>query len=78
MRMVTRAANGDGVLSDGISNAQSARHLASDVRGDMLIAEAQEYGIVDDDATEASTIPNDVLIELGLTPGEVEARVNPH
>ena len=42
-----------------------------DVRRDMLLAEAQEYGLVADDATDARTIPDDVLGELGLTAQEV-------
>ena len=42
-----------------------------DVRRDMLLAEAQEYGLIADDATDARTIPDDVLGELGLTAQEV-------
>ena len=38
---------------------------------DMLLAEAQEYGLIADDATDARTIPDDVLGELGLTAQEV-------
>lgn len=56
---------------DGVFSSPSARELGEDVRRDMLLAEAQEYGLVADDATDARTIPDDVLGELGLTAQEV-------
>ena len=37
----------------------------------LLRAEAQEYGLLPDDAVDARTIPDDVLGELGLTAEEV-------
>ena len=56
---------------DGVFSSPSARELGEDVRRDMLLAEAQEYGLIADDATDARTIPDDVLGELGLTAQEV-------
>ncbi|MDH7881183.1 hypothetical protein OB941_07625 [Bifidobacterium catenulatum subsp. kashiwanohense] len=41
------------------------------VRSDLLRAEAQEYGLLPDDAVDASIIPNDMLDELGLIAEEV-------
>ena len=38
---------------------------------DMLRVEAQECGLLADDAVDARTIPDDVLDELGLTAEEV-------
>ena len=37
----------------------------------MLRVEAQEYGLLPDDAVDAHTIPDDVLGELGLTTEEI-------
>ena len=69
--MVTQVANEGRTPFDGIFNAAPARHLTEDMRRDMLIAEAQEYGIIRDDAAEASIVPDDVLAEFGLTAEEV-------
>ena len=38
---------------------------------DMLRVEAQECGLLADDAVDARTIPDDVLDELGLTAEKV-------
>ena len=48
-----------------------SRELAEDIRRDMFRVEAQEYGLLPDDAVDAHTIPDDVLGELGLTVEEV-------
>lgn len=69
--MVTQVANENRTPFDGVFSSPSARELGEDVRRDMLLAEAQEYGLVVDDATDARTIPDDVLGELGLTAQEV-------
>lgn len=50
---------------------EPALGLAEDVRGDMVYAEAQEYGIVPDDSTTSPDVPADVLAELGISPSEV-------
>ena len=60
--MVTQVANENRTPFDGVFSSPSAR---------MLLAEAQEYGLIADDATDARTIPDDVLGELGLTAQEV-------
>ena len=59
--MVTQVANENRTPFDGVFSSPSARELA----------EAQEYGLIADDATDARTIPDDVLGELGLTAQEV-------
>lgn len=69
--MVTQVANENRTPFDGVFSSPSARELSEDVRRDMLLAEAQEYGLIADDATDARTIPDDVLGELGLTAQEV-------
>lgn len=69
--MVTQVANEDRTPFDGIFNAPPTQRLTENMRRDMLIAEAQEYGIIHDDAAEASIIPDDVLAEFGLTAEEV-------
>ena len=72
--MVTQVANENRTPFDGVFSSPSARELGEDVRRDMLLAEAQEYGLIADDATDARTIPDDVLGELGLTAQEVGQR----
>lgn len=69
--MVTQVAREDRTPFDGLFNGAPGLRLTEDMRRDMLIAEAQEHGIIPDDATDAKTIPDDVLAELGLTAEEV-------
>ena len=69
--MVTQVAHENRTPFDGVFSSPAARELGEAVRRDMLLAEAQEYGLVADDATDALTIPDDVLGELGLTAQEV-------
>lgn len=69
--MVTQVANENRTPFDGVFSSLFARELGEDVRRDMLLAEAQECGLIADDATDARTIPDDVLGELGLTAQEV-------
>ena len=42
--MVTQVANENRTPFDGVFSSPSARELGEDVRRDMLLAEAQEYG----------------------------------
>lgn len=59
---------------NGASNENSAVTLAEDVRDDMMYAEAQEHGLIPDDAETADssyTIPDNILADLGLTPKEI-------
>ncbi|AIZ14760.1 type II toxin-antitoxin system RelB/DinJ family antitoxin [Bifidobacterium catenulatum] len=69
--MVTQVANESRTPFDGLFSSGVSRELAEDVRRDMLRVEAQEYGLLPDDAVDARTIPDDVLGELGLTAEEV-------
>ena len=81
--MVTQVAHENRTPFDGVFSSPAARELGEDIRRDMLLAEAQEYGLVADDATDARTIPDDVLGELGLTAQEVgqvnwSVKASPH
>ena len=73
--MVTQVAHENRTPFDGIFNASSAVALAEDVHRDMVYAEAQEYGLIPDDAAMADSsyvIPDDILADLGLTAAEVD------
>lgn len=52
---------------NGVSNENSAAALAEDACGDMIYAEAQEHGLLPDDAETADsscTIPDNILADL--------------
>ena len=71
--MVTQVAHENSTPFDGIFNANNTVALAGDVCRDMVYAEAQEYGLISDDAATADrsyAIPEDVLTDLGLTAAE--------
>ena len=70
--MVTQVANEGKTPFDGLFFADEARVLADDVRRDMVRAEAQEFGLLPDDATDATIIPEGILSELGLTAHDVD------
>ena len=70
--MVTKVANEDKTPFDGLFFADEARVLADDVRRDMVRTEAQEFGLLPDDATDATIIPEGILAELGLTAHDVD------
>ena len=55
----------------GLCSHESDYKLFQGVRRDLFRAEAQEYGLLPDDAVDASIIPNDMLGELGLIAEEV-------
>lgn len=69
--MVVQVANEGRTPFDGVFTGQIAAGLAENVRRDMIYAEAQEYGLIRDDATDASRISEDVLSALGVSPEEV-------
>lgn len=72
--MVTQVARENRTPFDGIFNTNNTVALAENVRRDMVYAEAQEYGLIPDDAATADSsyvIPEDVLTDLGLTAAEV-------
>ena len=75
MRMMdTQVANTGRTPFDGAFLSPAAADLADDVRRDMVYAEAQEYGLIPDDAAVVQApyaIPGDILTDLGLTPEEV-------
>ncbi|MBT1179266.1 type II toxin-antitoxin system RelB/DinJ family antitoxin [Bifidobacterium vespertilionis] len=56
--MVTQVANENRTPFDGIFSNGTSRELTEDMRRDMIFAEAQEYGLIPDDATDARVIPN--------------------
>lgn len=69
--MVTQVALEDRTPFDGLFTGTRGVELAEDVRRDMVYAEAQEFGIIPDDATDAAVIPMSVLDALGVDPAEV-------
>lgn len=70
--MVTQVANEGRSPFDGLFSRGTAVELAEDVKRDMIIAEAQEYGIIPDDSLpDPLSIPSDVLASLGIKPAEV-------
>lgn len=52
-------------------NCDEVDTITTAMRRDMRYAEAQEYGLIPDDATDAKIISDGVLVELGLTAEEV-------
>ncbi len=72
MRMfVTQVAAEDKTPFDGLFVNTQSQEIAEDIKRDMVYAEAQEYGLIPDDSTIGSVIPDDILLELGLTAEEV-------
>ena len=57
---------------DGLFQSPAGRQYSDDVRLAMLRAEAQEYGLLEDDAAcDPLEIPADILAEMGISPEEV-------
>ena len=57
---------------DGLFSSPAGRQYSDDVRLAMLRAEAQEYGLLEDDAADDPLeIPADILAEMGISPEEV-------
>lgn len=69
--MITQVANTGVTPFDGIFSGVSARRLAENAYVDLLRDEAKEYGIVPDDATDATEMTPEILELLGLTAEEV-------
>lgn len=74
--VITQVANKGRSPSDGIHFREAAdEELTDNARRDMVLdmvlAEAQEYGIVPDDSTTSSDVPAAILAELGIRPSEV-------
>lgn len=70
--MVNQVAETGRTPFDGLFSSPSGRQYSDDVRLAMLRAEAQEYGLLEDDAADDPLdIPADILAEMGISPEEV-------
>ena len=70
--MVNQVAETGRTPFDGLFSSPAGRQYSDDVRLAMLRAEAQEYGLLEDDAADDPLeIPADILAEMGISPDEV-------
>ena len=70
--MVSQVAETGRTPFDGLFSSPAGRQYSDDVRLAMLRAEAQEYGLIPDDASDDPLeIPTDILAEMGVSPSEV-------
>lgn len=70
--MVNQVAETGRTPFDGLFSSPAGRRYSDDVRFAMLRAEAQEYGLFEDDAADDPLeIPADILAEMGISPEEV-------
>lgn len=70
--MVNQVAETGRTPFDGLFSSPTGRQYSDDVRLAMLRAEAQEYGLLEDDAADDPLeIPADILTEMGISPEEV-------
>ena len=70
--MVNQVAETGRTPFDGLFSSTAGRQYSDDVRLAMLRAEAQEYGLLEDDAADDPLeIPADILAEMGISPEEV-------
>lgn len=70
--MVSQVAETGRTPFDGLFSTPAGRQYSDDVRLAMLRAEAQEYGLIEDDAaSDPLEIPADILDEMGIAPEEV-------
>lgn len=70
--MVNQVAETGRTPFDGLFSSPAGRQYSDDVRFAMLRAEAQEYGLLEDDAADDPLeIPADILAEMGISPEEV-------
>lgn len=70
--MVNQVAETGRTPFDGLFSSPAGRQYSDDVRLAMLRAEAQEYGLIEDDAgSNPLEIPADILAEMGISPEEV-------
>lgn len=71
--MVNQVAETGRTPFDGLFSSPAGRQYSDDVRLAMLRAEAQEYGLLEDDAADDPLeIPADILAEMGISPEEVD------
>ena len=70
--MVSQVAETGRTPFDGLFSSPAGRRYSDDVRLAMLRAEAQEYGLIPDDARDDPLeIPADILAGIGIAPEEV-------
>ena len=70
--MVNQVAETGRTPFDGLFSSPAGRQYSDDVRLAMLRAEAQEYGLLEDDAADDPLeILADILAEMGISPEEV-------
>ena len=69
--MVTQVANTGISPFDGLLLGPAGQRLSDEVHLAMLREEAEEYGLIPDDAFDATTMPDDVLETLGVDASEV-------
>lgn len=70
--MVNQVAETGRTPFDGLFSSPAGRQYSDDVRFAMLRAEAQEYGLLEDDAADDPLeIPADILAEMGISQEEV-------
>ena len=70
--MVNQVAETGRTPFDGLFSSPAGSQYSDDVRLAMLRAEAQEYGLLEDDAADDPLeIPADILAEMGISPEEV-------
>lgn len=70
--MVNQVAETGRTPFDGLFSSPAGRQYSEDVRLAMLRAEAQEYGLIEDDASDDPLeIPADILAAMGVSPEEV-------
>lgn len=70
--MVNQVAETGRTPFDGLFSSPAGRQYSEDVRLAMLRAEAQEYGLIEDDASDDPLeIPADILTAMGVSPEEV-------
>lgn len=70
--MVNQVAETGRTPFDGLFSSPAGRQYSDDVRLAMLRAEAQEYGLLEDDAADDPLeIPADILAVMGISPEEV-------
>ncbi len=70
--MVSQVAETGRTPFDGLFSSPAGQQYSDDVRLAMLRAEAQEYGLIPDDAgDDPLEIPADILAEMGIAPEEV-------
>lgn len=70
--MVNQVAETGRTPFDGLFSSPAGRQYSDGVRLAMLRAEAQEYGLIEDDTgSDPLEIPADILAEMGISPEEV-------